>query len=365
MQPSSSILLPPNVNTLDAALYLASLVSDREKIEPILGTIETITHKPGFTKALSPEDNATLRLVCWQLATYLVSEEKVRAFTLEDIEHRIEQRFAPATETRKLQISLLAIFVLMALAGFFAIQIEPTVPAAHYNRLEYSALLVVPTMFSMLSLGAAWFFYSAMRYFQTNFKLAYAVIVAAVSLLGVAHLQFPVLAYLQSLRGPWVADGAIGLVYVLIHVLLLIGAIIFAHRLDVRSRFTSWPILVCLAVLGSLLMAMVPHSPAVWGELFFDITASSFVTGIVASLAAAVLFYRLARKINELYRVPMRWLGHANLLLGLAVAQILFVRLLFGYNSFWADYGLIFIPHLLASVAFLRAGYTFNKASDY
>lgn len=365
MQSSSSILLPSNVSTLDAALYLTSLVSNKEKIEPIIARIDAITKRPGFTKELTHEDNDALRFICWQLATYLVSEEKVRVFTLDDLERRIEQRFAPVSETRKVQVTLLIVFVVTALSGFFAIQINPPMPLSTTSRLEYSALLVIPTMFSVLSLGAAWFFYTATRYFRANLKLAYRLIVAAVALLGIAHLQFPFLAYTQNLRGPWVSDGAIGFIYVSIHILLLVGALVFARIFTITSRFASWPLLMSAALVGVLAVTLAPHSPPIWGELLFDVAISMFVIGVVASLAAALVFYSLARKINELYQLPMRWLGHANLLLGLSVAQILLVRFLFGFSNFWTDYGLIFIPHLLASAAFLRAGYIFNKASGY
>lgn len=365
MHPNSSMLLPPNVSALDAARYLASLVSDQEKIEPITDTIDEVAEKPGFTKELSPEDNDRLRLICWQLATYLVSEEKVRSFTIDDLEHRIEQRFAGTDATRKLRRMLIAILALTAAAGIVALQVQPPKLQATSSLVEFSALLTIPTMFAVLSLGAAWLFYSALHYFQSNLKRAYGVTVAGVILLGLTHLQFPVLAYTQNLRGPWISDGAIGFTYIAVHVLFLIGAIIFARTLGVRSWLAWWPILVAASAVGSIGVVFAPHSPAIWSEPFFDIATSTFVVGSIASLGAAVLCYRTSLKINKIYQLPMRWLGHASLLLGIAVAQILFVRLLFGYNNIWTDYGLIFVPYLLASVALLRAGYTFNRASNY
>lgn len=83
--------LPQDTNLVEVVTYLASLASNPREIDPILDTLRIVTAR--MKGAPSDEDARELRKVWQQLEDYLVTQEKVRAFTREDLQQRIQHRF--------------------------------------------------------------------------------------------------------------------------------------------------------------------------------------------------------------------------------------------------------------------------------
>lgn len=79
------------------------------------------------------------------------------------------------------------------------------------NLINFYVLLCLPTVFMVVSIGAAWLFVSALQYFKAELRRAYRVIVVGVALLGLMHLQLSVLAYVSTMgavgfgMAPWVS----------------------------------------------------------------------------------------------------------------------------------------------------------------
>lgn len=156
-----------------------------------------------------------------------------------------------------------------------------------------------------------------------------------------------------------------GLLYLPAHLLIFAGTNIFTRRIGATGRRTSWRMVLLLGLIGMAGVVIAPHSPAKWSEPFFDFATGTFPLSIIASAMAAVNCFAIARKVNDIYRAPMKSLGFANDWLAFTVAHILFVRLVFSYDNRWAAYGLIILPYFIASVQFLRASYLFNRTSNY
>lgn len=368
MSQASSITLPAKANLLEAILYLASLASNQRQIDIILDPLREITARQEFKKdSPTPDDNAKLRPIFDEVVGYLTTREKVRAFTPEDLELRLQDRFEGSGAHHTLGITLAITFLITVVLGAGCLLIKPPASALENasDLTSFYILLSLPTMFTVVSLSAAWFFFSALRYFREKLQRAYKVIAFSVAALGIAHLQMPILAYVSTLGSAWVWDGGVGLLYVPTHTLIYVGTAIFARSIQIRNRFTAWPTVVSIGAICFVLVGLAPHSPARWNESFFDLATGTFPLGVVASLAAAINCYLIARRVNDIYRRPMLWLGHANMMLALTVAQILFVRLVFGYDNFWTAYGLIILPYFISSAFFLKAGYSFNKVSNY
>lgn len=360
--------LPNDANLLEINIYLASLASDPNKVDTILDPMRQITAQPNFQQeSASHEDVSKLQKVGNRLADYLIHQESVRAFTREDLERRLRDRFAGTNVHSKLYAALAITFTSMILLGAGCLLVKPpAVAAANADSLiSFYILLSLPTMFTVVSLGAAWLFFSALRYFKAELKYAYMVIACGVALLGAAHLQMPILAYISTLGSGWIWDGAVGLVYLPAHLLILVGTAIFARKIHAHSQWSSWPAILASSLIGALIVIISTHTPAKWSELFFDFATGTFPLSIAASAAAAINCYLIAQKVNDIYRAPMKWLGHANALLALTVLHILIVRLVFGYDNFWTAYGLIILPYFISSALFLRASYSFNKVSNY
>lgn len=361
------IILPKNTTPLDAVLYLAMLVSRPEKVDPMLDTVREITAQSSAkSNELSAQEQAKLQAVCNKLATYLINEEQLRGFTKEDLERRLQERFDAGVARRWWGLKLFTIIGSGLTLGLLSLFIRPPQPIPDPKLfITFHILLAIPTVFTIISLGAAWFFFSALKHFKTELRRAYTITALGIALLGIAHMQMPIIGYLNQFGGAWIHDGAIGFMYVLPHSLLFVGSVIFARLVGVRNRFTSVPAVVTATLVGILLTVLYPHSPAQWSETFFDIATSTYPLAVVASGVAAINSYMISRRINDIFRLPLRWLGHTNVLLVVSVGHILIVRLVFTYYNFWVDYGLIMLPYFLASLAALRAGYLFNRVSRY
>lgn len=361
----TSIALPSGANPVEVTLYLASLVSNPQEIDALLDPLRQITSRPGFNEP-SPAEAQQLQAICDQLVEHLLTKERVRSFTQADLERRLQDRFGAQGSSHTLHRMLGATLGSTLIAGFLCLRTPPPTGLSERERITFSVLFTIPTMFTIISWGAAWLFFSALQYFTARLRQAYIVIASGVALLGLMHLQMPVLGYTRTFNSGWIYDGAVGLLYMPAHLLLFIGTMIFARAMGIRNRLTSLPVLVLVSAIGAAIVALSPHHTAArWSEAFFDIATGTFPISIMASIAAAINCYLIARKINEIYRSPMRWLGHANVLLAFSVAHILLLRMFFGYDNFWANYGLIMVPYLVASTVFLKAGYSFNKTSRY
>lgn len=361
------ITLPKNTSPLDAVLYLAMLVSRPEKVDPMLDTVREITAQSSTkNNGLSAQEQAKLQTVCNKLATYLITEEQLRGFTKEDLERRLQERFEAGIAHRWWGLKLATIIGGGLVLGLLSLLIRPPQPIPDPKLfITFHILLAIPTVFTIISLGAAWFFFSALKHFKAGLRRAYTITALGIVMLGIAHMQMPVIGYLNQFGGAWIHDGAIGFMYILPHSLLFVGSVIFARLVGVRNRFTTMPTVLAACLVGILFTVVYPHSPAQWGEAFFDIATSTYPLAIVTSSVAAINFYMISRHINDIFRLPLRWLGHTNVLLAVSVGHILIIRLLFTYYNFWVDYGLIMLPYFLASLAALRAGYLFNRVSRY
>jgi hypothetical protein len=368
MSQAVEIALPKNATPLDAAMYLAMLVSKPEKVDPILDTVREITARQGSTDStsLSETEQKQLQEACNKLATYLTTEEQLRGFTQEDLERRLQERFERTGVNRRWGLKLLIIIGGGLALGLLSLLIQPPQPIPDPKQLiTFHILLAIPTAFTVISLGAAWFFFSALKHFKTELRKAYIITALGISLLGVAHMQMPIIGYINEFGGAWIHDGAVGVVYTPAHILIWIGSVIFALLIGAQSRFNTWPVLLAVCMAGVLFTVLYPHSPAQWSEKFFDFATGTFPIAVTFSTGAAINFYMISRRINDIFRKPLRWLGHANMLLAVSVGHILIIRLVFTYANFWVDYGLIMLPYFLASLAALRAGYLFNRVSHY
>jgi hypothetical protein len=350
--------LPGKADLVGVAVYLASLVSSPRLIDPLLNTMRMVTSRAGYNRDQpTPDEANTLRRLCDDLVTYLVTKEQVRSFTQEDIERRIEARFDGGVTNRRVHVALAVILAAAVIVGVacFVINIPgqgDADPTARHIRLA------IPSVFACITLGAAWYFHSALRYFRTNLRRAYNLVSLAILIMGIAHLQL-----LFAIGNFWTGDGGVAFLYVPPHILLLIGSLVFAKAMGIHHRM--WRVIVPLVIVGTVAVLLAPHSPPLSNETFFDAAYGLFPLGIVTAFAAAVNFYGIAKNINDIYKLPVRYLGHASLMLGAAVAQILLLRLIFGFDNFWASYGLLMLPHFIACVLLLRAGYAFNKVSSY
>jgi hypothetical protein len=85
--------LDPDKQLIGAVIYLASLASKAEDIDPVLDTVREITANLETGGKLTEQSSRKLLSVCRQLEDYLVDKEPLRVFTKEQLRESLEQRF--------------------------------------------------------------------------------------------------------------------------------------------------------------------------------------------------------------------------------------------------------------------------------
>jgi hypothetical protein len=79
---------------IDIIVYLSGLVSTPREIDPLLDKMRTVTAKLGPNKHVDGHDRSALLAVYNELETYLVSKERLRNFSQQDIRSLVSRQFA-------------------------------------------------------------------------------------------------------------------------------------------------------------------------------------------------------------------------------------------------------------------------------
>lgn len=84
-----------NATAIDAVIFLTSLASRPQEIDPMLDKMRTVTamQKPGIV--LSEKDQLILATIYTNLEQYLIKKEPVRAFTKEELIKKVRARVKP------------------------------------------------------------------------------------------------------------------------------------------------------------------------------------------------------------------------------------------------------------------------------
>jgi hypothetical protein len=90
--------MPPTILTplqeLDIVLYVANLVSNPTDIDIVLDDVRTITSRLQPGQAPTAQDIVVLDKVYSRLEDYLLHQDALRVFTVEELRGRIAKRFS-------------------------------------------------------------------------------------------------------------------------------------------------------------------------------------------------------------------------------------------------------------------------------
>lgn len=348
---------------IDEIVYVASLVSDAKAVDNTLDRLREITavHRPGID--FSDTEVATLNGVYHELEQYLATRDPQRKFSPEEL----RQKVADKTISRKRNGQLVKkLFIIIGLAlGFGGLSLLAPMPASEDSAFEFYLLLTIPTVFTILHFGSAWLFVSALQYFQTTLKVAYRLIASGIVVLGLAQLQLVVLGLFDLWSTPWITIGIISVTFSAAFCLIYAGVRVMGRLWHIRTLLTShiavagYIAVVCAAVV------FTPHYSAPVAEVYIDIGSSGLAISTVLAGIAALTSGLVSRLVSTFYKRPLEALALALGLMAVSGLQLLVVQLGIGYHTWYDDSGLTFLPLLLAALAFVRAGYLFNKVSNY
>jgi len=342
---------------INRIVYTASLATRADEIDPLLDPLRVITAKTNTAAALLPTDKATLQAVQQKLENYLLTQEKVRLFTPESLRQQIASHEA-GDSIRKSRLQLrIVIFISFVTALGLALFLPLDTP-------EQRGLVGGATVFSLLTVGAASLFLTALPAFQSQLRRAFLFICAGATLLGLSLLGQPIMEIFSLRQYP--ATSILYTVPIFIAALLFhTGDALFARLVGVKSRWTTPLPIVVGGVAMVLLSCLMPHDPTSESELVHDLVASLWGVMLLTPCVSAIVLTLAIPKLSDLYKRPISLLFQAMFPIIMVVTYQYVVRLFAGpYMQGIVAY-VLFSFVTLMGLALIRAGYSFNKVSRF
>lgn len=347
--------LPKDTSVLDVDMYLASLASNPREIEPILDAVRVVTAQATVKEISSTKDIQKLQDVQTQLEAYLVTKERARAFTREELWQRIQHHFHFggyfAKRAKKLLIGLLAVTPLCLLGMLIP---QPSgLPASIADA--FGPLIAIGLLITWLCVIAALQFWLGLGGFQQEVKRAYAAICVGTIFVGLGVLQLPVIVSLGWLDTPLFTAGGFMALHVTSVTVLFWGTCLFARAVGVKNigRVAALMLLAAatIAVTGGILSGAVTMS---------DITPIGRIWVAVLSAMSAGIVLHIKRTSTPIYGSAMAWFA-AGLVMGAATHS-------FGLMLWVTGQGtspLILLPYFVMAPLYVAAGFAFNKIREY
>jgi hypothetical protein len=343
---------------IEKLFYIASLVTKVEDIDPLLDTVRFITSKSDYqTVGLTDAERATVADVQRQLEAYLVTMEQLRYFTPDSLQLQIEQHMSggggSASRTKLMSVLVLAVLLSASLAIFLPL-----------DDVQQRGQVGGSVAFSIVNMGAAWLFLTALPAFRSSLRKAFLLICIGTALIGLSLLGHPIVEALSLRHYP--------LTSLLLPLPLLIAATVFwwgnvryGRLIGVTGKWTTaLPVLVA-SLVAVLFTWFVPHRSVNEPEIVFDLAAVMWGVMLVMPLASTFVLPATVRKLPEVYKPSARAL---SLAMWPIIAVILYqyvLRVVAGpFMNGPVAYGL-FALVIVMGITLLRAGYMFNKVSRY
>ncbi|HEU5187295.1 MAG TPA: hypothetical protein VFT87_02205, partial [Candidatus Saccharimonadales bacterium] len=285
---------------VDRVVYLASLVSDPDAIEPMIDTIRSATASMNTdpTATLSGDARTKLLQVEGQLTTYLTTQDPVRSFSRDSLQQKVQTHFKhqnPVAHSRSVTLGMVALIFLVAFVAYgIGLAIIPGEMNARFS-------LAVPLFMTTLNVGIAWLFWSARTELAVSARRATGALAIGLLFSAAASGQYPIFSALPQLSNqPAFLYGGILAPFTFMYILYFSWFYLYARQLpEVRVGWLR-PIPVALAAIALAIGAVLtPHPGVTPNELWFDLSFASIATCIFFSGVAAILGFRLAKKVTR------------------------------------------------------------------
>jgi len=344
---------------IERTVYTASLATRAEEVDPLLDPLREITTRiVDKAQPVIPTDSETLHGVQRQLEQYLLTQEKIRLFTPDSLHLQIDLHMQGNNYLRK---SRLQLGIVLSTAFVVALSLALLLPL---QTPEQRGLVGGATVFSLVTVGAATLFLTALRAFQSELRRAFLVICAAVTLLGLSLLGQPIMEIFHLRHFP--ATSILYTTPILIAAVLFhIGDAMYARLMGVKNWWTTpAPVLIGMAVMA-LCSWLAPHPATTESELIHDIVAVMWGIMLVTPICSAIVLRMTIPRASELYKPSIRLLLQSMLPIILVVSYQYVLRIVAGPFMEGIVAYVLFGFVTLMGLSLTRAAYTFNKVSRY
>lgn len=231
--------------------------------------------------------------------------------------------------------------------------------------LRYHIFLAYPWIFTVLYLGASAAFLMGLKNFRTRAKLAYTFLCVGLIIMVLAQAQLGLITYFDAWLGAWVHRGFIMLPYVFGGLVTFVGIRLFSRLLKIKTIWNSFRFVIPVTVVVVLLATRLPHRPDDFvPEVIFDTSLGFMVWSALLSTFAVIVTLHVKRTITPVFTKAMAWLFLALVVHTFGAWQIAAFQLI-GFQHWYNELGFVILPFIISGLFLLRAGYEFNKASEY
>lgn len=348
---------------VDEIVYMASLATHAADVDSLLDPMRSVTAQAKYQDSqtdIAESDQATLRKVKSDIETWLVENEQVRQFSLDSLRERVQRRMKGDNPQKALRFTLAGVWALAIGAAAFP-YIVPIVSTDSLTQQLSTSLL-----FATLLLGAAWFFFAAIKDVKPGIRQAYGLISTAVVLAGLTQLLQPMIDLFGARQTPLATIAITSSISPFV-ILMYLGVRKYAQLVGITSRAAKLPLIGGLMAAGAIAAIFAPHNPIDDPEFVFDISLAIQAMIAVPAVGSVILLFRVKKYASKLYAVATTKLWHSSLCSAFIALYAVALMPVVGVAG--TPKGAVFIIGMLAFVAsgllLLRAGYAFNKANVY
>ncbi len=343
---------------INQIMYLSSLASSRQEVEPMLDTLREITARWKSDETMPAADQAELLVLEKRVKKYLVTQDPLRSFSLESLEKRVggEAGARSLDKNRRSFITVLALSLAAAAVGFF-------VPP---NSLSVSNLILfsIPLFFVVLHIGIAWFYLTSLKNFNQEVRRAFVVICIGILTFALTFSHYAIISAFELNRYLALQYGGVTWLVAAPAIFIFAGLVMYARAIGITSKLMSPLVVAGVAVAAAAIIVVLPHAD-VTSELYFDFWNIGSAMLLVFGFMGFIIARKISRAVTAAYANPMKWLYRYLFLIGgpttgLAILASFMVGELQGN----ALYTVIAVCGITPQILLLYTGYSFKKETS-
>jgi hypothetical protein len=234
-----------------------------------------------------------------------------------------------------------------------------TYPLADHWRMAIAALL------TSLCLGAAVIFLLSLKAFKAGMRKAYQTLAAAIILLSLGFMQFPIAGLFSLWDSWWINGGGAMLPFIVTGGMMYAAMRRFGRLLHITGFLMSFKKTLAATGLAAIVIGViatftVQHDVA--GTNIY-IAAVGWTGALI--LCAALITRRIIHSIGKEYQVAMRRLELAFVVLVLACAHECVTSLFVAIGDDFVDFGIFMWPFVVGGALLVFAGQAFSQVGAY
>jgi hypothetical protein len=297
---------------IEKVTYLASLVSNRLDVDPMLDTLRAITSRfnAGDEIKLTNEERQRLEQLEAQLAEYLITKDPVRSFTAESLSKQLERHFEhtdPLRQANRHARRQIFTIIGVGLVGY-ALGLA-IIPGPFTARFALSS----PIFMLVLGIGTAWLFWATRSALVPSMRKSFALFSLAVTISAFTSTQYPLIASYPGIGDlPLFHYGGFIVPYAIMYALLYAGFYQLSRQFSATwvTKLAQPRAVVPVAALLVAASFVLPHTATDF-DLFYRISLAGLFLDILFCGMGALVGLSAARQLTRRYAGAVRALALA------------------------------------------------------